>query len=130
MTNDALFEATITIRIIKNFEYRTVKNLVLRNINLETTTVGELKNIIREKINETSAFKPFRNVNYDTLKLYTKAHGSKTQNLIINLDNDDWILNDETTLISCNIENETELSFFNREAYEVYKTHPDVMKWE
>ncbi|CAG8679962.1 1720_t:CDS:2, partial [Racocetra persica] len=54
-----------------------------------------------------------------------------TQNLIINLDNDDWILNNETaSLSSCNIENETELSFFNCEAYETYKLHPDVMKWE
>ncbi|CAG8561864.1 8609_t:CDS:2 [Cetraspora pellucida] len=91
MINDIPTDATITIRIIKNFEYRTVKNLVLRNIKLETTTVGDLKKLVIEKINATSTFKPFRNVDY---------------------------------------ENETELSFFNREAYETYKLHPDVMKWE
>ncbi|KAF0388162.1 eukaryotic protein [Gigaspora margarita] len=124
-------EAIITIRIIKNFEYRTVKNLVLQNIKLDIMTIGELKKIIIEKINVTPAFKLFRNVDYDTLKIYMKAHRSKTQNLIINLDNDEWILNDENaSLSSCNIENETELSFFNREAYEAYKSHPDVMKWE
>ncbi|CAG8438112.1 11241_t:CDS:2 [Acaulospora colombiana] len=67
--------STLTIRIVKNFEYRTVKNLVLQHVNLETTTVGELKNIIREK-------------------------------------------------------NESEISFFNREAYEAYKLHPDVIKWD
>lgn len=34
----------------------------------------------------------------DTLKLYTKAHGAKTMNLIINLDHDeDWILHDDNT---------------------------------
>ncbi|CAJ0649311.1 10428_t:CDS:1, partial [Entrophospora sp. SA101] len=30
--------STLTIRVIKNFEYRTVKSIVLSNINLETTT--------------------------------------------------------------------------------------------
>jgi hypothetical protein len=40
--------STITIRIIKNFEYRTVKNLVLQHINLETTTFKELKELVRE----------------------------------------------------------------------------------
>lgn len=40
--------ATLTIRVIKNFEYRTVKYLILHEINLDTTTVGELKNTIKE----------------------------------------------------------------------------------
>lgn len=35
--------AIITVRIIKSFEYRTEKSLVLHDLNLETTTVGELK---------------------------------------------------------------------------------------
>jgi len=42
--------STLTIRVIKNFEYRTVKNMVLQNVNLETTTVEQLKEIIRESI--------------------------------------------------------------------------------
>lgn len=86
----------------------------------------------------------------DCLKLYTKAHGSKTTNLIINLDHDDWILDDDSvTLVSVGMgvstfsnqnltagisntrllpENETELSFFNRELYEAFKLNP-VQKW-
>ncbi|CAG8432957.1 11018_t:CDS:2 [Diversispora eburnea] len=81
--------ATLTIRLIKNFEYRTVKYLILHEVNLEATTVEELKNIIKE----------------NTLKLYTKAHGAKAQNLTINLDHDEWIFeNDETTLISHKLE--------------------------
>ncbi|CAI2192132.1 13927_t:CDS:2 [Funneliformis geosporum] len=124
--------STITIRLIKNFEYRTIKNLVFQHVNLETTTIIELKELVRERIKTTSGLKAFRNVNYDTLKLYTKAHGTKTQNLVINIDDDTHsvFLNDDSTLISCGIENETEISFFNREAYETYKTHPDVIKWD
>jgi hypothetical protein len=41
-------EATLTIRIIKSFEFRTEKSLVLHNINLETTSVGELKENARK----------------------------------------------------------------------------------
>ncbi|CAH1761432.1 7780_t:CDS:2 [Entrophospora sp. SA101] len=58
--------STLTIRVIKNFEYRTVKN---------------------------------------TLKIYTKAHGFKNQNLVINTDHDEWLLNNENeTLISYDID--------------------------
>lgn len=41
-------DATITVRCIKSFEYRTCKSLVLQHLNLETTTVGELKSLVRE----------------------------------------------------------------------------------
>lgn len=91
------------------------------------------------------------------------AQGTKTQNLIINLDHDpEWIFDDDyqtlegvgcrkcigqpqsivflnsrhsailTTLLLLVepwVENETELSFFNRRAYEEYKANP-VNKWE
>lgn len=40
--------ATLTLRIIKSFEYRTERSLVLHNVNLEKTTVGELKESVRE----------------------------------------------------------------------------------
>ena len=36
-------DATLTIRVIKSFEYRTERSLVLHHINLEEITVGELK---------------------------------------------------------------------------------------
>ncbi|KAL4074536.1 hypothetical protein V8B97DRAFT_2005481 [Scleroderma yunnanense] len=113
LTNVALpnTEATITVRVIKSFEYRTERSLVLHNLNLPATTVGELKNIAKQ----------------DTLKVYTKAHGAKTSNLIINLDHDEWILNDNNkTLAEVGFENETEVSFFNGEAYEKYKLNPEV----
>lgn len=55
MTSDALTnttlpstEATITVRVIKSFEYRTTRNLVLHKLNLQTTTVGELKDLARK----------------------------------------------------------------------------------
>ncbi|KAI8869113.1 hypothetical protein GQ42DRAFT_163664 [Ramicandelaber brevisporus] len=73
---------------------------------------------------------PFRTFTYDTLKLYTKAHGMKTVNLIINMENDEeCIFNDDgKTLAELGVENETEISYFKLEDYIKYKEHPDN-KW-
>jgi len=103
-------DATVTVRVIKSFTFRTEKSLVLHNLNLLTTHVGELKEITKQglpfflrvsslylplypAISTQSGWKPYRNallgISYsfsqpmdrchfsDTLKLYTKAHGSK-----------------------------------------------------
>ncbi|KAL0089203.1 hypothetical protein J3Q64DRAFT_1390543 [Phycomyces blakesleeanus] len=123
-------DAIITVRCIKSFEYRTCKNAVLKHIDLENTTVGELKAHILETIRTTSGWKPYLSVEFDTLKLYTVAHGHKTQNLIINMEDDKSLIlsDDSATLAWLGIENEAELSFFNREAYEAFKKNPD-MKW-
>ncbi|KAK9332261.1 hypothetical protein V1520DRAFT_33368 [Lipomyces starkeyi] len=122
-------DAIITLRVIKSFEYRTERNLILKDIDLTMTTVGDLLELAKKCIMTQGVFRAFRNVEYNTLKLYTKAHGSKTTNLIINLENDDWILPDHSkTLQECGIENETEISLFNRTLYEAYKLNP-VEKW-
>jgi len=132
LTNEALpkTEATVTIRVIKSFEYRTERSLVLHRLNLETTTVGELKEIARRAIQTEPACRPYRNAVLDTLKLYTKAHGAKTTNLIINLDHDEWILDDDSKILTyAGFENETEVSFFSREAYEKFKLNPEI-RWD
>ncbi|KAH7889815.1 hypothetical protein F5I97DRAFT_1847553 [Phlebopus sp. FC_14] len=132
LTNDTLpkSEATITLRVIKSFEYRTQRSLVLHRVNLETTTVGNLKDIARRAIQTGSDWKPYRNAVLDTLKLYTKAHGAKTNNLIINLDHEEWILDDDSRLLAdVGFENETEVSFFSRGAYEKFKVNPEI-RWD
>ncbi|KAI0792929.1 hypothetical protein C8Q75DRAFT_751942 [Abortiporus biennis] len=123
-------QATLTLRIIKSFEFRTEKSLVLHNVNLEETTVGQLKELARQAVHTQPGWKPYRNVQLDTMKLYTKAHGAKTSNLIINLDHDEWLLSDDSRILAdLGFENETEVSFFNRELYEQFKVHPET-KWE
>ncbi|KAF8610213.1 hypothetical protein BDV93DRAFT_517377 [Ceratobasidium sp. AG-I] len=125
-----LSAATLTIRVIKSFEYRTEKSLVLRALDLEKMTVGELKTRVLHAVRTEPGWKAYRTVELDTLKLYTKAHGAKTTNLIINLDHDEWILNDDSAVLATiGFENETEVSFFNRELYEKFKTDPTT-KWD
>jgi len=97
---------------------------------LEKTTVGELKDIVHQAVQSSPAWKAYRNVTLDTLKLYTRAHGAKTTNLIINLDHDDWILNNENESLGVvGFENETEVSFFNKIQYDAYKKDPRT-KWD
>jgi len=75
-------------------------------------------------------WKPYRNVALDTMKLYTKAHGAKTTNLIINLDHEEWIIDDDTKILAdLGFENETEVSLFNREQYEQFKLNPET-RWD
>ncbi|KAJ7109112.1 hypothetical protein C8R44DRAFT_635732 [Mycena epipterygia] len=129
LSNEALpkTSATLTLRIIKSFEFRTERSLVLHNINLESTTVGQLKDIARTAVTSQPGWKPYRNVVLDTLKLYTQAHGAKTTNLIINLDHDEWILDDDTQVLAdLGFENETEVSFFNKELYTQFQANPQV----
>ncbi|KAJ2718204.1 hypothetical protein GGI07_005848 [Coemansia sp. Benny D115] len=118
----------ITVRIIKSFEYRTSKNLIL-HIDLSQTSVGDLKNICRKRILEESGFKAYRNVDLDTLKIYTHAFGHKTQNLIINLEDEGFLNDDDAMLDFVGVKHETELSFFNKAAYDAFAANPEI-KWE
>lgn len=65
------------------------------------------------------------------MKIYTRAHGAKTTNLIINLDRPEWVLDGENkgkTLAELGLENEAELSFFHRTDYEEFLKDPTT-KW-
>ncbi|KAH8089292.1 hypothetical protein HD553DRAFT_305660 [Filobasidium floriforme] len=122
--------ATLTIRCIKSFEYRTEKNLVLKGLDLTTLTAGQLIEMCKQAMKTTPGFKPYKTVKLDTLKLYNQAHSHKTMNLIINLDNDEWILDDmEKTMEQHGALNETEYSLFSREAYDAFKANPTI-RWD
>ncbi|CAO3608975.1 unnamed protein product [Cunninghamella echinulata] len=93
-------------------------------------TINVLNHLNIVPIKTTSGWKPYLNVQFDTLKLYTVAHGHKTMNLIINMEDDDRLIynDDSAALAWLGVENETEISFFNRQQYEEYKKNPE-MKW-
>jgi hypothetical protein len=49
-----LTSATITVRVVKSFEYRVAKALVLHHVDLEHTTVGDLVQRIRGSTYDTN----------------------------------------------------------------------------
>lgn len=138
--------ATITVRFIKSFPYRSIKNHIFHNIDLTTVTIAQLLEQTKQIAKTQSGFRAYRTHAdlLDTIKVYTHAHGSKTMNLAVNLDHDEpisdsegnvvepsWILTDgnqSLTLKQCGIDNETELSVFNRKDYEEFKKNPEE-KW-
>ncbi|KAK6872873.1 Altered inheritance rate of mitochondria protein 29 [Candida tropicalis] len=128
-------DSLITVRIIKSFPYRNVKNHIIKDIDLKSTTPKELLAKLIDIINTTGGLRPYRNIEYNTVKIYTKAHGSKSMNLVINFENDDdWVLvspsveGSDKSLWDLGIQNETELSLFNWNDYVEYKANP-VEKW-
>jgi len=118
--------AVITIRLIRSFEYRNVKMMVLKGVDLQNTTTEQLLEKVLQEIETNSAYLPHRTRKYDTLKLYHKPHSFKSNHLVINFENDkDLILKPGKTLEEQGVENEHEISCFIREEYEEYKKHPE-----
>ena len=93
-----LTQSVLTIRIIKSFPYRNVKNIILKDYDIAHKTPKDLFEDIMKEIKTVGGLRPYRNVEYDTLKIYTHAHGSKTMNLVINFEHDDdWTLDLSST---------------------------------
>lgn len=120
--------ATVTIRFIRSFEHRNIKNIVLQNVPLNSIT-DDLKKMALEKLQSTKGIPPpFKKYPFDTFKIETQAYGFKTNDPVINRENDDTlILEDGVVLNTCGIKNETEISFFKRDDYLEYKRNPIVI---
>ena len=54
----------ITVRCIRSFEYRNVKNMVLHDVDLENTTTEQLLAKVLEKIQSDAAFAPHKTKKY------------------------------------------------------------------
>lgn len=127
-----LNDSVLTVRIIKSFPFRNIRNHVFQHVDLQTTTAQQLMTMVKETIAKEGSLRPYRGVDFDSIKIYTHAHGTKTMNLVINMDHDDdWFLDladAEKPLAAYGIENETEVSVFRRADYDAYKANP-VDKW-
>ena len=60
--------ATITVRVIKSFEYRVAKSLVLHDMDLQQITVGELKQKVREGVCDINM------MGYESLQYSSVSH--------------------------------------------------------
>ncbi|EAL65746.1 hypothetical protein DDB_G0283523 [Dictyostelium discoideum AX4] len=117
----------LIIRVIRSFEYRTIKNLILKDIDLNTN-VSDFKKLVADKIQTTPGFTPFKTKQYDSMKIFFVPHGQKPNNLTINIENDHFFLNNNKSLAENGVVYETEISFFVMEDYLKYKENPEN-KW-
>ena len=61
--------ATLIIRLVRSFEFRNIRNIVLKDVPL-TLTSEELLSLISEKLPTAPGLPPpFRKYDYDTMKV-------------------------------------------------------------
>lgn len=125
-------KATLTVRLIKNFEYRTFRNIILHDLDLTTLTLNHLIPIIKTQIAASKVLvRLFTGHPFDTFKIYSHAHGAKTSIAIINTSNDlEWVLRDyDKPLHAYGIGHESEVSWFVWQDYLEWKMNPTERKW-
>ncbi|XP_054196507.1 UPF0538 protein C2orf76 isoform X4 [Homo sapiens] len=85
-------EVTITVRLIRSFEHRNFKPVVYHGVNLDQT------------VKEFIVF-----LKQDALKIIHQAHKSKTNELVLSLEDDErLLLKEDSTLKAAGIEEEDE----------------------
>mmetsp|Transcript_6155 Transcript_6155/g.8958 ORF Transcript_6155/g.8958 Transcript_6155/m.8958 type:complete len:126 (-) Transcript_6155:79-456(-) len=121
----------ITVRCIRSFEYRTIKLMVIPNINLEEMTIDDLEKIVQNEIKTKGAYRAHRTKKYDCFKLYAVKQGHKANCLVINMENDETLMLEarNVPLSKLGVTDESEISYFVKEEYLEYKKNP-VIKWE
>ncbi|XP_066497096.1 UPF0538 protein C2orf76 homolog isoform X2 [Hoplias malabaricus] len=121
-------EVVLTVRLIRSFEHRNFKPVVFRGVNLDQK-VEDFISFVKQDVSTRAGLPPpFKKFNYDTLKIIHQAHGAKTNELVMSLEDDEkLILHSGLDLRSCGIANETELALFNMADYEKYKANPQSM---
>ncbi|XP_040563256.1 UPF0538 protein C2orf76 homolog [Lepeophtheirus salmonis] len=120
---------TLRIRIIRSFQHRNIRYITLHNVPFETTTVSSLMKLIIEEIKKSGLPPPFKTYSFDTLKIEHNAFGAKTNDPVINREDDDKLLLSRPDLTLKEyplILNETEISFFKMSDYKEYLSSPSL----
>ncbi|XP_071754750.2 UPF0538 protein C2orf76 homolog [Centroberyx gerrardi] len=118
-------EAVVTVRLVRSFEHRNFKPVVFQGVNLDQTVQEFIQHVKDDVATRAGLPPPFKKFGYDTMKITHQAHGAKTNELVMSLDDDDkLILQHGLTLRAAGVANETELAFFRKEDYGLYKANP------
>ncbi|XP_065053989.1 UPF0538 protein C2orf76-like [Rhopilema esculentum] len=122
-------QVCVTVRLIRSFEYKNIHNFVYHAVDIEQN--GSLfLSFVKENIKSRKGLPPpVKNHVYDAMKIQHKAHGYKSSDPVINVENDEMFFIDlNKTLKENGVENETEISVFNLGEYRQYQKNPEV-KW-
>ncbi|XP_023154701.1 UPF0538 protein C2orf76 homolog [Amphiprion ocellaris] len=118
-------EAVVTVRLVRSFEHRNFKPVVFHGVSLDQTVQDFIEFVRCDIATKPGLPPPFRKYAYDKMKIIHQAHGAKTNELVMSLDDDDkLILQDDQTLRTAGVANETEVAFFREEDYRLYRANP------
>ena len=120
--------ATLTIRLIRSFEHRAVKNLVLYGVDL-TQTVSQLKREILSALPGETSLPPSSGNSAAALSRSSIKPTARKPTTRSSTKNDDetLILGEDAALVDCGVRNETTISFFNKQHYLDYKENPTLV---
>ncbi|KAM4731770.1 UPF0538 protein C2orf76 homolog isoform 2-T2 [Anableps anableps] len=102
---DLVVPAVVTVRLIRSFEQRNFKPVVFQQVSLEQTVQDFMRSVRDDIATRPGLPPPFRKYGYDTMKIIHQAHGAKTNELVMSLDDDErLILQDDDTLRAAGVE--------------------------
>ncbi|KAM9487348.1 UPF0538 protein C2orf76 homolog [Clarias gariepinus] len=121
-------ETVLTVRLVRSFEHRNFRPVVFRGVDLDQK-VEEFIAFVKKDVSIRGGLPPpFKKYGYDTMKIIHQAHGAKTNELVMSLEDDEnLILHNGLDLRACGIANETELAFFKLSDYENFKANPQTV---
>ncbi|KAM8933872.1 UPF0538 protein C2orf76 homolog [Pelodytes ibericus] len=122
-------DATVTVRLVRSFEHRNFRPIVYHGVNLQQSVGEFLQHVKRDITTRAGLPPPFKTYSYDTMKIIHQAHGSKTNELVVSLEDDNkLILHEDLTLQEAGVAHETEVALFCDKDYKNYKANP-ISSW-
>ncbi|MEE6524043.1 hypothetical protein FKM82_023242, partial [Ascaphus truei] len=92
-------DVTVTVRLVRSFEHRNFRPVVYHGVNLDQTVREFLAHVKNDITVRAGLPPPFKKYTYDTMKIIHQAHGSKTNELVVSLEDDSTlILQDDSSL--------------------------------
>ncbi|XP_040190545.1 UPF0538 protein C2orf76 homolog [Rana temporaria] len=122
-------EVTVTVRLVRSFEHRNFRPVVYHGMDLDQTVQEFIEYIKKDVAQRVGLPPPFKKYGYDTMKIIHQAHGAKTNELVVGLEDDEkLILGSGQTLREAGVVHETEIALFCDSDYRQYKENP-VCSW-
>uniref|UniRef100_A0A669F0W5 Chromosome 2 open reading frame 76 n=2 Tax=Oreochromis TaxID=8139 RepID=A0A669F0W5_ORENI len=123
--------SVVTVRLVRSFEHRNFKPVVFHGVRLEQT-VQDFMQLVKDDIATRPGFPPpFRKYGYGILHfklaIFICFFCFQTNELVMSLDDDETlILQEGQTLRAAGVAHETEVAFFRKEDYSLYKANPQT----
>ncbi|XP_069791340.1 UPF0538 protein C2orf76 homolog isoform X3 [Narcine bancroftii] len=90
---------TVTVRLVRSFEHCNFKPVVYHDVDVNQSVKEFLAFLQKDIPSKSGLPPPFKKYTYDTLKIIHQAHGAKTNDLVVSLDNDDQLVLKETNTL-------------------------------
>ncbi|XP_077306336.1 UPF0538 protein C2orf76 homolog [Lithobates pipiens] len=85
-------DVTVTVRLVRSFEHRNFRPVVYHGVNLDQAVQEFIEYIKKDVAERVGLPPPFKKYAYDTMKIIHQAHGAKTNELVVGLEDDEKLI--------------------------------------